>query len=97
MRNAGCRRTKAHAFAEIIAPLGAKRAVATVDASLYRNALTDCEAGNSTTDGGDEPGCLVAQNEGCPNSKIAVATVGEIVDVAAAQACSDDLDLDIAC
>src|SRR6266498_4264587 len=95
MRIVGRRGTKAHSFAKIIATLGAKRAVTTVDASLYYDALTDGKILNSRTDSGDDPRRLVAQNEGRTNIKFTVPTVGKIVDVAAAQACGDDLDLDM--
>lgn len=51
--------------------------------------------GDLAADGGDGAGGFVAEGEGLADLDVAVAEVGEVVQVGAAEACGADLDEDV--
>lgn len=71
----GCAATEAHRFAEIVTATLTEAAFATHDSSLDRHALTDDQAGDTSTDSGYNARSFMAENKGLANGEFTVATV----------------------
>ena len=75
-----CAAAEAHVLAEVVAALRAEGAVVAHDASLYRDALSGDEVLDAGADGGDDASGFMAEDEGRLDDKVAVASVGVVVD-----------------
>jgi hypothetical protein len=97
MRNPRRRTAKSHVLAEIIPALETEGTSATVDASLDSDAVTEDEIIDAWANGGDDARGFMTEDEGSEDVKVAVAALGEVVKVAAAETGGDDLYLEVAC
>ena len=93
MRDNACRTGKAHTLAEVVSTALTHDAATAVDASLDGDALADAEMGDGRAECSDDTGCFVTKDERGTNSKVAVAAMGVVMEVGAAEAGGDDLDL----
>ena len=97
MRNPRRRTTKSHVLAEVVPALETEGTSATVDASLDSDTVTEDEVIDAWANGGDDARRFMTEDERREDVEIAVATLGEVVKVTAAETGGDDLDLDMAC
>ena len=75
-----CAAAETHVLAEVVAAFGAVAAVVAHDACLYCDTLTDDEVLYTGADGCDGAGCFMAEDEGCLEGKVSVASVDVVVD-----------------
>ena len=75
-----CAGAEAHVLAEVVAALCTEGAVVAHDAGLDRDALAGNEVLDTGTDGGDDASGFMAEDEGRLDDKVAVASVGVVVD-----------------
>lgn len=75
-----CAAAETHVLAEVVAAFGAVGAVVAHDASLYCDTLSDDEVLYTWTDGCDGASCFMAEDEGCLEGKVSVASVNVVVD-----------------
>lgn len=97
MRETFCRTPKLHVLADIVASLFAAVAGIARHADFQGNAIADGEVGDGRADSGDDAGGLVAQGQGLADEDVAVAVVGVVVEVAAAEAGAVNCYLDFGC
>lgn len=76
---------EAHGFAEVVSALLAVPTRVAHDAALYSDALADTEVGDAGADGGDDTCGLMAEDEGRLDAEVAVAAMGKVVEVGAAE------------
>lgn len=74
-----------HGLAEVVALLLAVRALATVDACLDSDALSDAQMGDGAADGGDYAGGFMAEHDRLANLEVTVATMRVVVDCLGSQ------------
>lgn len=81
-------------FADVVASLLAAFALLAGEADFEGDFVAGLEGGDGGAHGGDDAGGFVAEGEGLADEDVAVAEVGVVVEVAAAEACGGDVDLD---
>ena len=74
-----CAAGEAHVLAEVVAALCAVGAVVAHDARLDGYSLARDEVLDTGTDGGDDAGCFVTEDEGSLDDEVAVASVSVVV------------------
>ena len=79
VRECLCAAGEAHVLAEVVAAFGAVAAVVAHDACLYCDTLTDDEVLYTGADGCDGASSFMAEDEGCLEGKVSVASVGIVV------------------
>lgn len=84
-----------HGLAEVVALLLAVRALATVDACLDSDALSDAQMGDGAADGGDYAGGFMAEHDRLANLEVTVATMRVVVEVRTTETGGSDGDLDL--
>lgn len=86
------RRAERHGFANVVAALGAQIAVVAREADLEGDIVAWLQVGDLGADGGDGAGGFVAEGQGLADLDVAVAEVGKVVQVGAAEACGAHFD-----
>lgn len=89
------RRAEGHGFADVVAALSAEGALVARQTDLEGDIVAWGEVSDFSADGGDGTGGFVAEGERLADLDVAVAEVGEVVQVGAAEACGADLDEDV--
>jgi hypothetical protein len=95
VREGGCAATETHRFAKIVAAAPTETAVATHDPSLDCHALPDDKAGDTSADGSYNARGFMAEYKRLADGKVAVTAMLVVMEIAAAQASGNDLDLDL--
>jgi hypothetical protein len=94
MRESLCRALEQQRGANIIPALLAQRTNTACHTNLQGHSVAHLERRAGRTNGYDEAGRFMAQTEGSPNGKVAIAVVGVVVQVGTTETCAVDLDLD---